>query len=178
MVGVGTVLADDPLLNCRIENGKNPIRIICDTNLRTPVNSKVIETAAKIPTIIATACKDEAKRQPYLESACNIITTSNNHGHVDLTELMTKLGQQNIDSVLLEGGGTLCWSALQSGVVNKVQAYIAPKLIGGVNAKTPVMGIGAEHPDKAFVLANSKITVLGEDILIESEVVKNVYGNH
>ena len=178
MVGVGTVLTDDPLLTCRIENGKNPIRIICDTNLRTPIDSTVVKTAAEIPTIIATTCDDEEKQYPYLESACHIIMTAKNNGQVDLNELMVKLGQQNIDSILLEGGGTLNWSALQNGIVNKVQAYIAPKLIGGVHAKTPVMGLGAEHPDKAFLLTDSKITILGQDILIESEVANNVYGDH
>lgn len=178
MVGAGTVLADDPLLTCRMEHGKNPVRIICDTNLRTPLNSKVVTTAKDVPTIIATACADEEKQYPYLAKACDIITVSKDRGHVDLNELMQELGRKKIDSVLLEGGGTLNWSVLQSGLVNKVQAYIAPKILGGADAKTPVMGLGVEEPSKAYFLDNSKVTLLDEDILIESEVTKNVHRDY
>ena len=96
---------------------------------------------------------------------------------MDLQQLMDALGQKEIDSILLEGGGTLNWTALQSGSVNKVQAYIAPKLFGGQNAKTPVEGMGISSPSEAFQLRNSIITKLGEDFLIESEVISNVYGN-
>ena len=81
-----------------------------------------------------------------------------------------KLGQEQIDSILLEGGGTLNWAALESGVVQQVQAYIAPKLFGGQEAKTPVEGAGVPMPSAAFRLKNSSLTHLGEDILIESEV--------
>jgi len=84
---------------------------------------------------------------------------------------MNKLGELNIDSVLLEGGGTLNWSALQSGIVNKIQIYIAPKIFGGT-AKSPVMGIGIDFPNKAFRLTKPKITCFDEDILLESEVIK------
>lgn len=172
MAGVGTVVADDPLLTCRAENGRNPVRIICDTGLRTPLDSKIVKTANIVPTIIATACRDEDKRKAYTGSGCDIITVSEKHDHIDLSELMAKLGERGIDSVLLEGGSALNWSALESGIVNKVQAYIAPKLLGGNNAKTPVAGAGIEYLSKAVSLINSEITVLGEDILIESEVVK------
>lgn len=176
MAGVGTVLADNPLLTCRIEKGKNPIRIICDTHLRTPLDSNIVESAKEVPTIIATSCKDEKRYRLYRDSACDILVLSKENGHVDLNELMSELGKRKIDSVYLEGGGTLNWSALQSGIVNKVHAYIAPKLLGGAEAISPVTGSGIDEPDHGFFLSGSKITLLGEDILIESEVVKNVYG--
>jgi len=76
---------------------------------------------------------------------------------------------------LLEGGGTLNWSALQSGIVNKVQTYIAPKIFGGVTAKTPVGGVGVEAPEKAFLLKTETITKLEQDILIESIVESQNY---
>ena len=95
-----------------------------------------------------------------------------------LAQLMERLGQEGIDSILLEGGGTLNWAALESGIVQKVQAYIAPKLFGGQTAKTPVEGPGVPSPDRAFHLKNTAVTQLGEDILLESEVTGNVYGNH
>lgn len=96
---------------------------------------------------------------------------------MDLRQLMEELGQREIDSVLLEGGGTLNWSALQSGIVQKVQAYLAPKLFGGQTAKTPVGGTGVPAPADAFSLKNSTVTRLGEDFLIEGEVINDVYGN-
>ena len=170
MVGIGTVLADDPLLTCRIENGRNPVRIICDTNLRIPLDSQIVSTAKDIPTIVATACQNEEKKLPLIDKGCRIAAISTENGHIDLHGLMAELGGENIDSVLLEGGGTLNWSALLSGVVNKVKAYISPKIIGGIDAKTPVAGRGVEHPDNAFILVNSKVSRLGEDFLIESEV--------
>lgn len=170
MVGVGTILADDPLLTCRIENGSNPIRIICDSNLRTPIDAKIITTAKETKTIIATANISESKHLPYLQAGCEIITVARRNGQLDLKNLMTKLGTQQIDSVLIEGGGTLHWSALQSGIVNKHCCYLAPKLFGGAQAKTPIEGIGIESPDNAFFLKNSKVLQLGDDFLIESEV--------
>ena len=84
---------------------------------------------------------------------------------------MRVLGERNIDSILLESGGTLNWSALQSGIVHKVEAYISPKLFGG-NGKTPVAGLGVDLPDEAFRLSWSNISSVGEDILLESEVIE------
>lgn len=177
MVGVGTVLADDPLLTCRLPGGRNPIRIICDTNLQTPMTSQIVATAKEIPTILATCCTDREKHCAYEKNGCRILTVEQKDGHVDLSLLMETLGQEQIDSILLEGGGTLNWAALESGIVRKVQAYIGPKLFGGQTAKTPIEGKGVPSPDKGFYLQNSVVTTLGEDFLIESEVVQHVYGN-
>ena len=170
MVGVGTVLADDPLLTCRMENGRDPVRIICDTNLRTPPQAQVVATADRIPTILATCCTDPEKQAVYRRAGCRVICLEEKNGHADLRQLMERLGQEQIDSILLEGGGTLNWAALECGIVQQVQAYIAPKLFGGRDAKTPVEGAGVPVPDAAFRLKNSRMERLGEDFLIESEV--------
>lgn len=177
MVGVGTILADDPQLTCRIKGGRNPIRIICDSALRTPLSARVITTARKVPTILATCCSDREKYEAYREAGCRILLMPEKNGHVDLQALMVRLGEEHIDSVLLEGGGTLNWSALESGIVQKVMVYLAPKLFGGQSAKTPVEGTGFSLPEEAAVLKNSRIRRLGEDFLIESEVDNNVYGD-
>lgn len=173
MAGVGTVIADDPMLNCRLpEGGRNPIRIIADTNLRTPLNSRLVLTASQIPTIIATACTDSGRQSPYLEKNCEVIevpAASQGRG-IDLRILMEKLGAKNIDSLLLEGGSTLNYSALKSGIVNRVQAYIAPKIFGGSGAKTPVAGIGFAEISDCIKLKNTHISMMDGDILIESEV--------
>lgn len=175
MAGVGTVLADDPVLNCRIKGGKNPVRIICDTHLRTPLTSQIVRTAGEIPTILAT-CAESSLYGPYLDAHCQVWTLPERDGHVDLDALMDRLGSAGIDSVLLEGGGTLNWAALESGIVQRVQAYVAPKLFGG-DAKSPVEGQGVALPDQAVALKNTRILRVGEDILLESEVDGSVYGN-
>lgn len=175
MAGIGTILTDDPLLTCRIEGGINPIRIICDTTLRMPLTAKVVSTAEQIPTLIATCNQDKQRHALYERKGCCIVPVREKEGHVDLAQLMDLLGEKQIDSILLEGGGTLNWSALSCGIVQKVQTYIAPKLFGGQAAKTPVEGIGVYSPTAAFRLKNSKVLKLGEDFLIESEVASNVY---
>ena len=177
MVGVGTVLADDPMLTCRLENSRNPVRIICDSHLRTPLTSKIVRTAKTIPTILASSSKDQQKIKNYEELGCQVLYVPEKNGHIDLNRLMELLGAAKIDSILLEGGGTLNWSALESGIVQKVQTYIAPKLFGGEEAKTPVEGKGFPDPASAVLLKNSEIIRLGDDFLIESEVKSNVHGN-
>ena len=170
MVGVGTVLTDDPQLTCRIEGGRNPLRIVCDTHLRTPLTAKVVQTAQEIPTLIAACETDPARIKPYEDLGVRVWTLPAKNGRVNLTALMERLGKEEVDSVLIEGGAQLHWAALESGVVNKVQAYIAPKLLGGETAKSPIGGQGFPHPDQAVRLKDPKLTRLGEDFLIESEV--------
>lgn len=173
MAGVGTVLADDPLLTCRLPGARNPVRIICDTNLRTPMTSKIVATAAQVPTIIATASEDQQAIRGYEEKGCRILQIAKaESGSIDLKELMKKLGSEKIDSIMLEGGGTLNWSALESGIVNRVMAYVSPKLFGGSGAKTPVEGQGVTAPSSAFLLENTTVTRLGEDFLIEGTLKK------
>ena len=171
MVGIGTVLADDPMLNCRVEGGVDPVRIICDSNLHIPTESQIVKTASDIETIVA--CSQEAleserkqeKIRRLKESGIQIIGTEGAHG-VNLMELMKELGGQNIDSILLEGGGTLNASALEDGIVNKVYAYIAGKLIGGMDARSPVEGMGIDRMADAITLQNVEIEKLGDDFCI------------
>lgn len=170
MVGVGTVLADDPLLACRIPKGRNPLRIICDTRLRTPVETQIVKTAKEIPTIIATCDRNEEKHSAFLKRGCEICVLPEAKGHVDMTALMKELGNRKIDSILLEGGGTLNWSCLESGIVQRVQTYMAPKIFGGAGAKTPVSGDGVESPSQCYELIPTGMEHLGADILIESKV--------
>lgn len=170
LVGVGTVLADDPQLTCRIEGGRNPVRIICDSHLRTPEAANVVRTAREVRTILATNCTDEARQRVYTQRGCEVLLVPEADGHLDLRALMKTLGAMGIDSVLLEGGAALNFSALQSGIVQKVQAYIAPKLFGGASAKSPVGGAGIAEVAQCVRLKNPSIQWFGDDILIESEV--------
>lgn len=171
MVGIGTVLADDPMLNCRVKGGVDPVRIICDSNLHIPLESQIVKTASEIETIVA--CSQESleaerkqeKIRKLKEAGIQLIGTEGAHG-VNLVELMKKLGEQNIDSILLEGGGTLNASALEDGIVNKVYAYIAGKLIGGMDARSPVEGMGIDRMADAITLKDMEIERLGDDFCI------------
>ncbi|MCI5704746.1 MAG: bifunctional diaminohydroxyphosphoribosylaminopyrimidine deaminase/5-amino-6-(5-phosphoribosylamino)uracil reductase RibD [Pseudoflavonifractor sp.] len=176
LVGVGTVLADDPMLNCRMEGGRDPVRIVCDTHLRTPADSRLVKSAGRIETILATCCTDPARQRPYLEAGCRVWQLPAVQGRVNLSALMQRLGQAEIDSVLLEGGAELNWSMLEAGLVQKVQVYLAPKLLGGLTARSPIGGQGVPEPGRGWRLENSVIHPIGEDFLIESEVAYCVHG--
>lgn len=171
MVGIGTVLADDPMLTARFAGAINPVRIICDSRLKMPLDTKIVKTAAEVKTLIATVTKDQERQKPYQEAGCKIVECKETaDGRVDLNDLMRILGEEEIDSILLEGGADLNWSALKSGIVNKVYTYIAPKIFGGASAKYPVGGTGVADPAEAFFLKNTEITRLGDDFLLESEL--------
>ncbi len=177
MVGIGTVLADNPMLTCRMENGRNPIRIICDTNLRIPLNTNIVTTAKEIPTIIATSSEDSQRISQLKDLGCTVLTIPKFKDHVDLTKLMKVLGDMKIDSILLEGGAELNWSALNSGIVSKVHTYIAPKIFGGTLAKSPIGGLGVDTPNHAFEVKEQRLIHIDNDILIESRIA-HVHGNY
>lgn len=170
MVGVGTVLGDDPRLTCRAEGGRNPLRVICDTGLRTPLSAVVVQTASFIPTLIATSSEDREAISAYEAKGCRVVTFPRRGDYVDLTAVMDYLGKEGVDSVLLEGGSGLHWSALEAGLVNKVQAYIAPKLLGGEEARTPVGGKGFPNPNNVVKVEDITVTQLGPDFLLEGRV--------
>ncbi|MBS6560005.1 MAG: bifunctional diaminohydroxyphosphoribosylaminopyrimidine deaminase/5-amino-6-(5-phosphoribosylamino)uracil reductase RibD [Clostridiales bacterium] len=180
MVGIGTVIKDDPSLTCRIPNGKNPIRIICDTNLKIPLHSKVVQTAKEVETWIVT-CKQERNREKEMvlkEAGCTLLSFSpkkqEKEGEdkmgIPLKELMEELGKRGVDSVLLEGGAELNASALKEGIVNRVQAYIAPTLFGGKEGKTPIGGMGVFQVEQGIHLKEVTIKNIGRDYVIEGEV--------
>ena len=172
MAGIGTVLADDPMLNVRVEGWKSPIRILCDSGLRIPLDGQIVKSAGKYRTIVAYADSEntEAKRKRLHEMGVETICCPDENNQVDLKKLMKYLGEEGIDSILLEGGGTLNDSALRAGIVQEVQAFIAPKLFGGMNSKTPVEGIGVRFPSEAVKLKCSDICQIGEDIRITCQV--------
>ena len=132
----------------------------------------VLADRESAPVILATCCQDAERKTLYEQSGCQVLVTEERDGHLDLNDLMQKLGKMKIDSILLEGGGTLNWSVLNAGLVNHVQAYLAPKLFGGRKAKTPIEGEGVRTPKQAVRLRADTMTVtrLGEDFLIEGEI--------
>lgn len=176
LAGIGTVLADDPMLNCRIDGAHQPLRIILDSHLRIPMGSRLVRSAKEYPLLIV--CNESirdreegANRIQKLEEAgAKVWTLPEKNGHPDLNVLMQRLGEEKIDSVLIEGGGTVNEAALKAHIVHHVYAYIAPKIFGGEDAKTPVEGSGIRLPQECANLRLAKITVLLNDMLLEYDV--------
>lgn len=173
MVGIGTIIADNPLLTTRIDGEicKSPTAIIVDSKLRLPINSKILETLKHRRIIIGvTEEADEAKVRQLEEMGVSIIKTPLKNKRVDLNFLMTKIGEAGIDSILLEGGSTLNFSCLRENIVDKVMCFIAPIILGGEKAKTSVGGSGIEFLSEAVKVSNIKLKSIGQDILIEGYI--------
>lgn len=173
MVGIETIIKDDPQLTSRTLNSRNPIRIVVDSQLRIPIDSKVLTQQDKAKTIVATTkSANKEKVDTLKQMGIEVIVTKEKLGRVDLQELMKVLGAKGIDSILLEGGATLNFSALEEGIVDKIQSYIAPKIIGGKEAKTAVEGAGIQSLKSAFQIDRMTSVMVGEDLFVEGYIVK------
>lgn len=170
MVGIGTVITDDPQLNVRLE-GKisiDPIKIIVDSTGKIPLSSKVLNVNLSTKTILATTKRaSEDKLEILKEMGIEILILPQKNNRVDLSYLMKALGERNIDSVLLEGGSELNFSAIEEGIVDKVLTFISPKIIGGKSSKTPVGGNGIALMSDAIKVNNIEIHKFGDDFMLE-----------
>jgi 2,5-diamino-6-(ribosylamino)-4(3H)-pyrimidinone 5'-phosphate reductase len=141
LVGKNTVHRDDPLLTVRYAKGKNPIRIILDSNGTIDVNSKILQTSGKVPTIIAVSKKiSKSNLQKLKKFPVEIIMTGENS--VNIKSLMNNLNKRKIKTILVEGGGTVNWQFIQNNLFDEILITIAPFIIGGTNAITFVQGRG------------------------------------
>lgn len=167
LVGIGTILADNPELTTRLPyGGKNPVRIIVDTMARTPLSSKIV-TDGLARTIIAVAPDAPQDRINALkEKGVEVYCIPRSENGLDLRELFKVLGSQNMTSVLIEGGASINASALQAHLVDKVEWFIAPKIVGGTCAPGPVGGSGIADLNNANLLEDINTNIMGEDILI------------
>ncbi|MGB7365412.1 MAG: bifunctional diaminohydroxyphosphoribosylaminopyrimidine deaminase/5-amino-6-(5-phosphoribosylamino)uracil reductase RibD [Carnobacterium jeotgali] len=173
MVGIETIIKDDPQLTSRTLNSRNPIRIVVDSQLRIPIASKVLTQQDKAKTIVATTRRaNKEKLDTLKQMGIEVLVTKEKSGRVDLQELMKLLGAKGIDSILLEGGANLNFSALEEGIVDKIQSYIAPKIIGGKEAKTAVEGAGVHSLKNAFQIDRMTPVMVGEDLFVEGYIIK------
>jgi len=174
MVGINTVIEDNPMLTARVDGGKNPIRIVVDSSLKIDINANVVQDKSA-KTIIATT--DKANKDKILKLQAQdvdvIVVDKDKNDKVDIEKLLDILGQQNICSILVEGGATLSGSFVAKKLVDKVDFFIAPKIVGGKEAKTPVAGTGILNLQEALTLKDIQIEKLEEDILIIGRVDKD-----
>ncbi len=164
LVGVRTVLSDDPRLTVRHVPGRDPIRIVLDGEGKIPLTARLLHEAGR--TIVATAAMTKEKETELLALGTEVWRLPDEQGNVDLQVLMTRLGQAEIDSVLVEGGGETVASFLEAELVDKVSFFVAPILLGGRNAVPAVGGAGVKSISNAARLRNIGVERIGEDIHI------------
>ena len=173
LVGINTVIADDPALTARVEGGKNPIRIVVDSTLKIPLTAKLLYDK-QAPVIVATTKLASAEKVAQLQNLGVevLIIDTDEVNRVDMTKLMQELGQKNICSILVEGGAEIHGSLIEHKLIDKVYFFIAPKLVGGQKAKTPVAGNGIGNLAEAITLQDVITKNLDGDILITGTVKK------
>lgn len=170
LVGVNTVIADDPELTCRLPGGEghDPVRLILDSRARMPLNARALQFDSPAPTIIVTTDLAPEENLTGLKAAgAEVITVPCLGGRVDLPELLAELGRREISSLLVEGGAEVSAAFLSGALVDKVLWFIAPKIVGGRDAPGPVGGIGRERMDEALVLRDITWGQAGSDIYVE-----------
>lgn len=173
LVGIGTVLKDDPSLTARIpgRESRNPVRIIVDSQARTPLSAKVV-TDGQARTILAVTEQAPIERVEALKKAGVEILTAGKGPHVDLKDMLAQLGGQDISSVFVEGGGRVNFSLLEAGLVDKVHVFLAPKIVGGSEALTPVEGKGFAKLRDAVELERMTTESMNGDILMTGYVAR------
>jgi len=165
LVGIGTVLRDNPALTTRLVKGKNPARVIIDRKLKTPLDSKVVKSASSIKTFVITTSKSPKKKATKLRAlgVQLIVVPSGKSGEIDLKKVIRILYQKGLKNVLVEGGSGIITSFLKSGLADKVIAIIAPKILG--EGTHPVGGLGIGNIKRALKLKIKKVKRLGGDIV-------------
>ncbi len=177
MVGVNTVLIDDPHLTARIGCGrggiskKQPLRVVLDDTGRTPLTSHIFHEPGQTLLVLGRSA-DESEKEAFIKTGARLAELPSKDGMIDLTRLLKYLAKLGIVSVLVEGGGTLLGSLFDQELVDKVFAFVAPVVIGGSEARTPVAGLGVDKVASAVKLNRVSVTTFGQDVMISGYVVK------
>lgn len=169
MVGIGTVLKDDPLLNTRLGNeaGQDPVRVIIDSKLEIPLDSQIVATAVRQKTLVFCSNRsDEARRETLQEAGVEIITLPVGSETLPLSEVLDELGRREIISLLVEGGAEINASLIDKGLADKIHLFIAPKIVGGRNAPSPIGGTGVPMMKDAVWLNSLETAHCGQDTLL------------
>jgi diaminohydroxyphosphoribosylaminopyrimidine deaminase / 5-amino-6-(5-phosphoribosylamino)uracil reductase len=167
VVGIGTVLADNPLLTVRPPGPRTPVRIVLDSRGRLSPHSLLAETARDTPTMVVTAGELPAGRTEALRATgCVLLSLPQEQGRPALPALLDELGRRRLTNVLVEGGAEVLGNFLDARAIDEVHVFLAPKLVGGANALTAVAGKGAEQIAQALTLADWHVEAVNGDVLI------------
>ncbi len=171
MVGIGTVLVDDPKLTVKLVRGSSPTRVIVDSQARTPLRANVVSSARQTPTIIAVTSKAAVIKVRALERAGAKVLVCGNGSKVSLPLLLGRLQRMGIKKILLEGGGTLNWSMLSQGLVDKITVAISPRILGGAHAITLADGEGVAQIRDSVKLRYVGAKKYGTDMVVRYRVL-------
>lgn len=166
MVGLGTLLGDDPKLTVKLARVANPMRVIVDSKARTPLNAYVVKTASQTPTIIGVTSRASTRKVRALQKAGVTVVTCGSASRVSLPLLLRRLWDRGVRRMLLEGGGTLNWSMLSEGLVDEVSVAISPRILGGAGSVTLADGVGVERVEDALRLRLVSTKAYGSDIVL------------
>jgi len=175
MVGIETVLKDNPRLTTRFEGGggRDPVRVVVDSTARLPLDAKVVESSSTAPTILAvTEEAPEDKCRALGERGVEVLHLPARKGRVDLHALLKKLAEKELSTILVEGGGTLNYSLLEDSLIDKLYIFIAPLLIGGKNSPTPFSGAGIDDLSRAWSVEDIEMKQFDRDMLLIGYPVK------
>jgi len=169
VVGIGTVLADDPLLTARPPGPRVATRVVLDSRGRFPEGSRLAQTAASAPVLVVTAGQVGAARR-IEDLGCELLALPAEGGRPAVTALLGELGRRRMTNVLVEGGSEVLGSFLDAGAIDEVHVFIAPRLAGGAGAKSPVGGRGVERIAESLALTDWEVTTVDggapQDILL------------
>jgi diaminohydroxyphosphoribosylaminopyrimidine deaminase/5-amino-6-(5-phosphoribosylamino)uracil reductase len=170
MVGVNTILRDNPRLTTWFSN-KRLTKIVIDSQLSTPADANIFTKESQVILVTIPACAGgETENRKILTQKAHILEVKEKAGQVNLKDMLKKLARQRISTILVEGGGTVIGSLFDDGLVDKVLFFISPKIIGGKDAISSVMGQGISRIDRAIKLKDVTIKRIGDDFLVEGYV--------
>ena len=166
MVGAGTVLADDPQLTCRLpRGGRDPLRVIVDSGLRTPPDAQVFRVKSSATTVMATVMQEGERCAAYREQGADILICREEGGRVDLVDLLRQLGARGFQSLLVESGGELAGELLRQGLIDRLILFYGAKLVGG-EGRSPFAGPGVDRMSQAIPLQELEVRRFGDDLMV------------
>jgi diaminohydroxyphosphoribosylaminopyrimidine deaminase/5-amino-6-(5-phosphoribosylamino)uracil reductase len=167
VVGIGTALADDPLLTARPAGPRIALRIVLDSTGRLPLESRLVRTAREAPFLLATSGHlPVERRQAFEQHGCEVLALAAQDGRLSVLALLQHLGRQRRTNVLVEGGGEVLGSFHDAGLIDEVHAFIAPAILGGKGAVVPFEGLGVQRVAEAWRLSDCQVSMTGKDIYV------------
>jgi diaminohydroxyphosphoribosylaminopyrimidine deaminase/5-amino-6-(5-phosphoribosylamino)uracil reductase len=177
LVGIGTALADDPALTTRIEGGRGrtALRVVADAHARLPLASRIVRTIDEGPVLVAVTAAAPSERVAALrEAGCEILVAGDGTRGVEMETLFRALAARErprpVTNLLVEGGGRINAAILEAGLADRVAVFVAPKIVGGAQALTPVEGEGRARVAEALAVARLRARTLGPDVLLEGDL--------
>jgi diaminohydroxyphosphoribosylaminopyrimidine deaminase/5-amino-6-(5-phosphoribosylamino)uracil reductase len=165
LVGIGTALADNPLLTARPAGPRSACRVILDSQARLPLDSQLVRTARETPVLVATCCTDPARLDPLRSAGCEMLVLRAEAG-VSIADLLKELGRRRWTNLLVEGGASVLGSFLDAGAIDEVNVFVAPQLLGGTGARTPIAGVGVLQLTQALKVQEWTCKPIGADFLV------------